>query len=71
MTCDVASIQADHYVCEPGEVVRREISLSSSDGTSALVGYMWQAPGQVKPRAIVQLVHGMAEHILRYEPFAR
>ena len=71
MACDFASIQADNYVCEPGEVERREISLSSSDGTSALVGYMWQAPGPAKPRAIVQLVHGMAEHILRYEPFAR
>lgn len=71
MACDASSAQTDNYICEPGEVERQKISLASSDGESTLAGYMWQAPGMAKPRAIVQLVHGMAEHILRYEPFAR
>lgn len=30
--------------------------------------YLWPAPGT--PRAVVQIVHGMAEHAMRYQPLA-
>jgi len=30
--------------------------------------YVWKAP---KPRAVVQLAHGLGEHVLRYEPLAQ
>jgi alpha-beta hydrolase superfamily lysophospholipase len=52
----------DQTACEPFE-------LASSDGTSTLHGYTWKPEGA--PRATVQIVHGMAEHIERYDGFAR
>ncbi len=57
-------------VCDLAQVTREEFDLASSDGVSSVAGYIWQAPGLQRPRAVVQLVHGMAEHILRYGPFA-
>lgn len=49
------------------------VSLASSDGTTTLRGYLWEAKAASKPapRGIVVLVHGMCEHIERYEGFAR
>ena len=53
------------------------ITYPSSDGASAIHALLWEpvgadgadeAPGA--PRGIVQIVHGMAEHIVRYEGFA-
>lgn len=58
-------------VCAPDKVLREEFSVPSSDCVSNLAGYVWAAPGLEHPRAVVQLVHGMAEHILRYDAFAR
>ncbi len=43
----------------------------SADGATTVVGNVWTPPPTVKPVLLVQLVHGMAEHILRYDPFAR
>ena len=75
MTCEntmpVPSGAGDARLCDPEKVVRSDFSLASRDGVSTLAGYIWQAPGERPVRAVVQLVHGMAEHILRYEPFAR
>lgn len=34
-----------------------------------LNGYVWTNPN-VKPKALVQISHGMAEHVLRYDEFA-
>ena len=43
------------------------IAVSAADGTP-LHTYRWLPDG--RPRAIVQVVHGMAEHAKRYERFA-
>lgn len=54
------------------EDIRREtIWCDSTDQTSRLHGYIWWPQEGVAPRAAVQLVHGMAEHIGRYDEFAR
>lgn len=46
-----------------------QISFLSTDGKTRINGMIWWPDEQ--PKAVVQLVHGMAEHIMRYEPFAR
>lgn len=46
-----------------------QVSFLSTDGKTRINGIIWWPDGQ--PKAVVQLVHGMAEHIMRYEPFAR
>lgn len=52
--------------------IRREtIWCDSTDKTSRLHGYIWWPEDGVTPQAAVQLVHGMAEHIGRYDEFAR
>ena len=54
------------------EDIRREtIWCDSTDEASRLHGYIWWPEEGVVPRAAVQLVHGMAEHIGRYDEFAR
>ena len=56
----------------PGEVRRGEFRLPSSDGVTVLTGDVWEPAGAGAPvRGVVQLVHGMAEHIGRYDEFAR
>ena len=47
-----------------------KIQFPSSDGSSIIDARMW-LPSSEEPKAIVQLVHGMSEHIDRYEDFAR
>ncbi|TJW09736.1 alpha/beta fold hydrolase [Parvibacter caecicola] len=46
------------------------IQFASADGRSVVDARLWM-PSSVAPVAIVQLVHGMAEHIDRYADFAR
>lgn len=41
----------------------------SADGVTELRGRRWMPDGE--PRAVVQLVHGLCEHVGRYERFAR
>lgn len=48
----------------------QDFSLPSSDGVHALHVREW-LPETENPKAVVQLVHGIAEHIGRYDPFAR
>lgn len=50
---------------------KETIWCDSSDGTTHLHGYIWWPEDGVEPIAAVQLVHGMAEHIGRYDEFAR
>ena len=45
-----------------------EITYPSSDKKTTIHAYIWRPRGQI--RASVQIVHGMAEHALRYAPFA-
>lgn len=62
---------------EPIQVV--ELEHLSSDGVTTLRGKLWTSPaygaalgeGPETPRALVQLTHGMAEYIARYDAFAR
>lgn len=49
--------------------VLREFTYPSSDGVHAVYAREWLPQGQ--PRGIVQIVHGVAEHIGRYEHVAR
>ena len=54
-------------------------SYASSDGRSRINAKVWtdarfgspDEPGEEHPRAVVQIVHGMAEHIDRYDDLAR
>ena len=46
------------------------IQFASADGRSVVDARLWM-PSNAAPAAIVQLVHGMAEHIDRYADFAR
>ena len=51
------------------EIIRKEYSLPSKSGLSELFARCW-LPSE-KPKAIVQVAHGMAEHGERYEDFAK
>lgn len=44
------------------------VKIPSTDGKNMLNVVLWETEGQ--PKAVLQLVHGMAEYIERYEPFA-
>lgn len=64
---------------------RTEFAFDSADGKSQVRAVLWvpltmertdSASGEpelgcFKPRGVVQLIHGMAEHIDRYDDFAR
>lgn len=75
---------ADSVTIDKASIEREEIWFDSSDGSSRIHGYIWWPKGMgpdaaaedpwgdvVKPRAVVQIVHGMAEHLGRYGDFAR
>ena len=49
----------------------QETSTLSADGRSWLRVMVWLPDPVYSRRGIVQLVHGMAEHIERYDSFAR
>ncbi len=53
-------------------VIREDIEFASADGKSTCRGHIWRNAGRGsrKPRGTVQLVHGMTEHIGRYEELA-
>lgn len=50
--------------------VLREITFPSKDGEHAVHAVEW-LPDSGAPKAVIQIVHGISEYILRYEPFAR
>ena len=47
-----------------------EFSFPSRDGRHRIACYLW-LPENGSPKAVVQLVHGVAEHLGRYDAFAR
>ena len=49
-------------------MVRSEFTFLSADGVTQLHAVQWLPESGV--RAVLQLVHGVAEYIMRYEPFA-
>lgn len=55
-----------------GAVIEDE-SFLSADGKSTIRARFWMPAGAEgpSPRAVVQIVHGMSEHIRRYDDFAR
>lgn len=50
--------------------VNQEFHFPSADGSASLYGRTW-APDSGAPKAVLQLVHGISEHIGRYDHFAR
>ncbi len=57
----------------PDSVERQTLGFASKDNRSQVKGLIWQPAGTTvaSPRGIVQIVHGMSEHIGRYDEFAR
>ncbi|AQP53301.1 hypothetical protein CBF34_04560 [Vagococcus penaei] len=51
--------------------MKKYFVIESSDQTIDLNGIIWQADTTKMPRAIFQIVHGMAEYIERYDEFAQ
>ena len=49
--------------------MRQEFTFPSADGTHAVHAIRWVPAGE--PRAVLHIVHGMCEHIARYDEFAR
>lgn len=49
-------------------MVRNEFTFPSADGRTSIHAVEWAPEGSV--RAVLQISHGVAEYILRYEPFA-
>lgn len=47
----------------------RKFSFTSHDHTTTIHGYLWVP--KIPVRAILQISHGMTEHIVRYDSFAR
>lgn len=62
---------------EESLVTREDVTFPSADGTSTIHARIWwprglsEREGLPAPRAVVQLVHGMSEHVRRYDEFAR
>ena len=50
-------------------VIKQEFTFPSSDGVHTVAAF-WGRP-EGPPRGVVQLVHGISEHIGRYDSFAR
>ena len=49
--------------------MKEHLYLPSSDGKTRLHTVIWEPAGQIW--AILQISHGMVEHIERYEAFAK
>ena len=52
------------------EILFEKTSFLSADGKTSVAAYFWRSE-TVKPRAILQLSHGMCEYITRYDAWAR
>ncbi len=52
------------------EILFEQTSFLSADGKTPVAAYFWWSQ-DVKPRAIIQLSHGMCEYITRYDAWAR
>lgn len=49
----------------------QEINYTSSDAKSTIYAYIWRPEAEMEIRGVLQLVHGFAEHALRYSDFAK
>ena len=49
--------------------MRTDHEFQSTDGVNNIVWTLWEP--ETKPVAVLQIIHGMSEHILRYDDFAR
>ena len=47
---------------------KTRLRFRSSDGENIIYGFRWEPEGQ--PKAVLQIIHGMSEHIDRYDEFA-
>lgn len=52
-------------------ITREPISFASTDAATTIRGYIWRDESCAEPRGVIQVAHGMAEHIMRYDDFAR
>lgn len=52
-------------------ITREPVRFTSGDGETVIHAYIWRDTRVSVPKGIVQIVHGMAEHIARYDDFAR
>ena len=52
------------------EVIKKEISFTSTQKDVMCKGYIWE-PKSLEPKKIIQLIHGMVEHIDRYDQVAK
>ena len=52
-------------------ITQEPVSFPSTDAETTIHGYIWRDEGYASPRGIIQVAHGMAEHIERYDDFAR
>ena len=50
-------------------MTRTEFTFPSTDGKTAITAYAWRPDGE--PKAVLQIAHGMQEHITRYDEFAQ
>lgn len=72
-----AAHSADAPQPAPGTfaVTEERVSFPSADGSSTVRGLLWlpaaEGASAPTPRAVLQLEHGMAEHVGRYREFAR
>ena len=57
-------------MAEETGVVIEDVTFPSADGKSTIRARFWM-PDSAAPRAVVQVVHGMSEHIRRYDELAR
>lgn len=52
-------------------ITQEPVSFPSTDGETTIHGYIWRDEDCTSPRGVIQIAHGMAEHIERYDDFAR
>ncbi len=52
------------------EILLERTSFLSADGKTSVAAYFWWSE-EIKPRAIIQLSHGMCEYVMRYDAWAR
>ena len=52
-------------------ITQEPVSFPSTDGETTIHGYIWRDEDCTSPCGVVQIAHGMAEHIERYDDFAR
>ena len=52
------------------DIVTREYSFPSVTGLSDIYAKSWAPSEEREVTAVIQILHGMAEHIARYDAFA-